>query len=334
MNVEGGRESWNNREDLAMAQALRHTRLPLCFTDPTLPDNPIIYANSAFCELTGYPLDEILGRNCRFLQGDATTTDSIDNIRRIIEKQEVATVEILNYRKDGTPFVNALQIGPIMDDDGKIAFYFGSQLDITAEHERQKTARKLANDELLHRLRNIVNVMSVTVKMTARSERDPVDMGHKINARLHALSDAHFSTFGESMNNSIEVSTLASSILTAYAPLGQAQFELLGPNFLLPGGLTSPVTLLMHELATNAVKHGALSVETGHVAFHWSLSETANDRTLICHWRETDGPEVKVPERASGSQIVQALVAAAGGTLSFDWRPEGLVVEASLPVGN
>ena len=77
MNAENVRSNWDLRKDEGMVQAIRHARLPLCITDPTLPDNPIVFTNQAFSDLTGYDPDEVIGKNCRFLQGEETTPASI-----------------------------------------------------------------------------------------------------------------------------------------------------------------------------------------------------------------------------------------------------------------
>ena len=334
MNVETGRTIWDLRGNDAIAQALRYTRLPLCFTDPNQPDNPIVFANTAFCQLTGYEMDEILGRNCRFLQGKDTTPESIEQIRDVIEQQRVSTVEVQNYRKDGTPFMNALQLGPIMDDNGHLVFYFGAQLDVTDKHRELKASAALAKEELLHRLRNIVNVMSVTVKLTSGSESNVREAGRKINERLHALSEAHFSTFADSDEAGTDLSEIARSILSAYAPLGEKQFALSGDEVMLPGGLISPITLVLHELATNAVKHGALSVPDGRVKLKWSIDNSSVPHHLHLTWQERQGPEVIVPERHSGSKIIGSLVSASGGTLDLDWQAEGLVAHARFPIAD
>ncbi|EYD73815.1 PAS domain-containing protein [Limimaricola hongkongensis] len=317
-----GRPDRLNEEMLL--ETIRHARLPLCITDPTLPDNPIVFANDAFCALTGYAVDEVIGRNCRFLQGANTTPDSIARIRRIIESCEVDTVEIVNYRKDGTAFLNALQIGPIMGDDGTPMLYFGSQLDTSTRREAERAARQLADRELGHRLRNIVNVMSVMIRMSAREATDIPALARTVEGRLKTLSDAHFRTIESP--RAARLRELLRPILEAYAPNGAAQFDFKGPDPEVPADLVSALTLTVHELATNAVKHGALGDPDGHVAI--TMSEQDG---LSLHWQERNGPEVIAPERHGGSGIIRSLVEGVGGTLDLDWHREGLVARLSFP---
>jgi PAS domain S-box-containing protein len=315
-----------------MAQAVRYARIPLCITDPHLDDNPIVYANAAFLDLVGYGEDEILGRNCRILQGPETTSDSVDAVRSVVEQRRVETVEILNYRKDGSSFVNALQIGPILDDDGQVLFFFGSQLDVTAKHEAEKRARVLAEEELVHRLRNIVNVMNVVIKMTAREEPDASTFGTVISERLRALSDAHFQTIGQTTGQGLTLDKLAQAILAPYAPSGIQQIRLDGPEVDLPEKLLSCMALVLHELAANSVKHGALSVARGAVDLDWSVQHAAGADKVILLWREKDGPAVVAPERESGSRIIRSLIAAVDGVFDMDWDPAGLIVRAEFPL--
>ena len=124
------------------AAAVRATRMPMIVTDPSQYDNPIVFANNAFLKLTGYTRFEVLGRNCRFLQGPETNPAAIDRIRDAVRQEVDIRVDLLNYRKDGSTFHNALYVGPVRDADGKVVYFFASQLDVsehyalTAEIER------------------------------------------------------------------------------------------------------------------------------------------------------------------------------------------------------
>ncbi|WP_458793040.1 HWE histidine kinase domain-containing protein [Yoonia sp. MH D7] len=266
------------------------------------------------------------------LQGPETTVDSVNAVRSAINEQRVETVEIINYRKDGTSFVNALQIGPILDNDGKLVFYFGSQLDVTEKRNAERKARKLADDELIHRLRNIVNVMSVVIRMTAREEGDAKALAAIVDERLRALSDAHFETIGGSEGQNLTFEKLAQTILAAYAPKGTQQFHLNGLDFVLPGHLLSCVALSLHELATNSVKHGSLGAEKGLINVGWEIRKTDDSSKFIFQWSETGGPKVFTPKRSSGSKLIQNLIAAANGSIELHWEETGLVVKAEFPL--
>ena len=122
------------KSDLLEAM-LNGSRVAAVVTDPALPDNPIIYYNETFAEMTGYAADEIVGRNCRFLQGADTDPLTIAKLRNAIEKRKKVTVTLENYRKDGTTFWNRLNIEPVTMD-GHL-YFIGTQTDITHEVEQQ-----------------------------------------------------------------------------------------------------------------------------------------------------------------------------------------------------
>lgn len=99
-------------------------------TNPRLPDNPVVAVNRAFCDLTGYPAAEILGRNCRFLAGPDTEPWQTESVREAIRLMRPSLTELLNYRRDGTPFRNALIIAPLFDSEGELAWFIGSQVEV------------------------------------------------------------------------------------------------------------------------------------------------------------------------------------------------------------
>jgi PAS domain S-box-containing protein len=112
-------------------------------TDNSRPDNPIVYANPAFERMTGYAAEEILGRNCRFLQADDRTQPGLTELRRAFTAGEAATVLLRNYRKDGSRFWNQLHIAPVRDAEGAVTHYVGIQEDVTREREEEAARRQL-----------------------------------------------------------------------------------------------------------------------------------------------------------------------------------------------
>ena len=139
--------STRSRLEIPAAELARLKELALSAADEGITisdlrqeDNPIIYANGGFERLTGYGIDDTLGRNCRFLQGPDTDPAAVDSLRDAIRHGRACTVDILNYRKDGTPFWNHLSITPVRDASGQLTHYVGVQSDVTA--------RKRAEEEL------------------------------------------------------------------------------------------------------------------------------------------------------------------------------------------
>ncbi len=121
-----------------LRQALDRTGTGFVMTDPGLEDDPIIYANESFYELTGYAPEDVLGRNCRFLQGEETDRQEVGRLRRALAEDRPVTVELVNYRADGTPFDNEVHVSPIHDDRGRVVRRVGVQVDVTAYRERER----------------------------------------------------------------------------------------------------------------------------------------------------------------------------------------------------
>ncbi|XP_002980578.2 protein TWIN LOV 1 isoform X2 [Selaginella moellendorffii] len=125
---------------VATSLLLALTRIPHSFvlTDPHLPDMPIVHASLEFLELTGYTREEVIGRNCRFLQGPDTDLAPIEELRSSISEGQTCTVRILNYRKNKEPFWNSLHISPVRNSSGKVAYYAGIQVAVSHSSEEDE----------------------------------------------------------------------------------------------------------------------------------------------------------------------------------------------------
>ena len=139
-------------------RALRSISQGIVITDPSRHDNPIVYANATFEQITGYSEVEVLGRNCRFLQGADTDPGAVSKLREAVDGRHECSVELLNYRKDGTPFWNALSLAPIADSAGRVTHFVGVQTDITRRKEYEEEVRR--SEE---RLRSLVEATSAIV---------------------------------------------------------------------------------------------------------------------------------------------------------------------------
>jgi PAS domain S-box-containing protein len=128
--------------DRKLDQMIALSPIASVISDPRLADNPIVACNDAFCELTGYSRDEVVGRNCRFLAGPATEPWLTEEIRRGVAERQPVLVEILNYRRDGTPFRNAVLVAPIYDDAGDLAWFLGSQVALAEDRPHTALGRR------------------------------------------------------------------------------------------------------------------------------------------------------------------------------------------------
>ncbi len=111
-------------------------------TDPKLPDNPIVYVNPAFERISGYTVEETIGRNCRFLQGEERDQPVLDELRAALGEERECRVVLRNYRRDGTPFWNELYVSPVHDDEGRLTNFVGIQNDITERRRIEEVLRE------------------------------------------------------------------------------------------------------------------------------------------------------------------------------------------------
>jgi PAS domain S-box-containing protein len=146
------RKPVSRRQGHPVLDAIRHSPIATVVSDPTQQDNPLIAVNDAFCALTGYVENEILGRNCRFLRGPDTENSQTQKLRDGIFHHKPTLAELINYRKDGSPFRNAVMIAPMFDDDGMIEYYVGSQIEILPEEESIAVVRQQQAAEIVDRL--------------------------------------------------------------------------------------------------------------------------------------------------------------------------------------
>ncbi|MFB6252554.1 MAG: PAS domain-containing protein [Halobellus sp.] len=171
-------------DDALKTRAMDEAPVGITIADARSPDMPLVYANAAFERITGYPPEYAIGRNCRFLQGEATNEEPVAKMRGAIESGRATTVEIRNYRRDGELFWNEVTIAPLRDDDGEIAYYVGFQQDVTRRKRAERAAdrragrierERTAQNRLLERLDGVVTDVSEAVtRADSRSKLERV----------------------------------------------------------------------------------------------------------------------------------------------------------------
>ncbi|KQY21609.1 PAS domain-containing protein [Rhizobium sp. Root483D2] len=267
------------------AAAFKATRMPMIVTDPNQSDNPIIFCNNAFLRLSGYSDDEVIGRNCRFLQGPETDQETISKVREAIAAGQDVAVDILNYRKDGSQFWNAVFISPVRDEAGAIIYFFASQLDFTnvksreadlaaARHEAEAEvakhtanlrsaleARTLLVHEVDHRVKNNLLTMASIVKMQARVTKDDGRRQTLMSVlnRIEALSTVQRKLFTLDDVSKFDISEFARELVTDLVDAtGRKDIRLtldLSP-LLVPAVKATPLSLIVNELVGDAVRRG------------------------------------------------------------------------------
>lgn len=362
------RDDWHLTELLHNAQgrgdpfaaAVRATRMPMVITDPNLPDNPIVFANEAFQALCGYGRDEIVGHNCRFLQGPDTDRTAVDRIGRALAAHTSIDIDLLNYRKDGSSFWNALYLSPVRGDDGTLKFYFASQMDVTgrvnaqaiiaeqkAAVEREVASRTkdledaleaktLLLHEVDHRVKNNLNMIGSLLRLQARTIDDTVVAG-KLGAmleRVDALATVHRRLYQADDITRFDIGAFTSNLVAdVIAASGRHDIVVQEDvqSIEIPSSHASALGLVLNEIVTNALKHAFPDGQNGTLL----VSATTNGATA--HLRIADDG-LGLPEPPArhglGRTLIDRLSRQVGATIEYTRLTPGTGVTVSFPVGS
>ena len=229
-------------------------------------------------------------------------------------------------RPNGERGIALVDIEAIRDGAGNIVGAVNCFQDITERKRAEEHARILAR-EMDHRAKNLLALMQATVHLT---QADTIEeFKAAIEGRLQALSNAH-TLLAKSRWSGANLHSLVIKELAPYSPDEEAsRADIIGPGLVLPPQLAQTIAMVLHELATNAVKSGALSIPSGRLRVEWSRGEAH----LVIRWSEVDGPPVKPPQRQGfGTRVVNRVVQDLNGSLRFDWNPDGIACEIVFPV--
>ncbi len=281
----GDRLAAGHGVDDPFAAAIRATRMAMIVTDATQADNPIIFANDAFLKLTGYAREEVIGRNCRFLQGPDTDPQAVAAMRQAIAAGEDIATDLLNYRKDGSTFWNALYLSPVRNDAGLIVYFFGSQLDITDKKSAELQVRGRRDDleqlvedrtreltqaleqktallhEVDHRVKNNLQLISSLLLLQNRRVADPNVKAslRGMLGRVNAIATVHRRLFQSEDVERFDVSAFIRDMvadLMGSTPRDDIEVQLDLERVDIPAAKAAPLALVVNELLTNSLRHG------------------------------------------------------------------------------
>ena len=306
--------------------AVERTRMPMVVSDPRRPDSPIVLANQAFLDLTGYAAEEVLGRNCRFLQGEGTDPAAVAAIREALRAEREIDIEILNYRRDGSAFWNQLSVSPVHDDAGQLLYVFGSQIDVTDYRKVQslEASENRLLREVDHRARNVLAVVGGIVRLSRAD--DATAYAEAIHRRVEVLAGAHSLLAERGWQ-----ATPLEDILRREVGAGDPRIVLEGPEVLVPALVVQPVALVAHELMDNARRHGALSAPAGRIEVRWAPAGDPGGFELS--WREAGGPAFPSnPQEGFGAAMIEGMVARQlRGRVERQWGGGALLITLTVP---
>lgn len=313
-------------EDLALI-AFARTRMPMIVADARKPDWPIVLTNQAFLDLTGYQADEVLGRNCRFLQGPETSPEAIHRLSVGIAQEQTFNVELLNYRKDGSTFWNAARLSPVYDASGRLRYYFGSQWDIT--ERRNAEALRAAEYRLLREVdHRAMNALALVQGFVRLSRRDTTErFARSVEGRVNVLARTH-TMLARTRWADVTLEHVLAGELGAPAA---HRAVLDGPTVLVSADRVQPLALLFHELASNAALHGGLAAPEGRLEITWRPGEAPG--VVEMAWSEHCPSSVTPRAAGFGLRLVSSIVRQQlQGRLNQTWRADGLTTELSCRV--
>lgn len=341
------------------AAAVRATRMPMVITNPRQPDNPIIFCNEAFQMLSGYDREEIVGHNCRFLQGPGTDAAQVARLRAAIRDEHDIDIDLLNYRKDGSTFWNALYMSPVRNDAGEVEFFFASQLDVTdrveaqaaiteqkAEVERQVElrtadlqaaldAKTLLLHEVDHRVKNNLTMVGSLLRLQARAIADPA-ITAKLDAmltRIDALATVHRRLYqGEDITR-FDVGAFAANLVSdVIGASGRDDIRVHAEvePIEVPSAKAAAFGLVLNEILTNAIKHGYADGRPGELTVT-ARRDGGAARIVV----SDDGPglDATVPNEAGlGRMLIGRLSRQIDAVTTWSDAAPGTRVTVTFPV--
>jgi PAS domain S-box-containing protein len=274
----------------------------------------------------GYTAEEAIGQPIIMVIPHDRWDEERTILTRIRRGERIDHFETVRQGKRGSKIVVSLTISPIKDAEGKIVGASKIARDITEQKRSQEQINTLAR-EAEHRSKNLLANVQAMVNL---SQADAVkDLKKAIEGRIQALANVH-SLFVATRWIGAELSAIAKQELAPYSATGEKRVRIDGPQVLLEPNAAQAIAVILHELATNAVKYGALSEADGQIELIWSHEA---DGQLNLRWSETGGPAVKAPTRKGfGGRIMEQMIGQLKGKTRFDWNSEGLVCEISLRV--
>jgi PAS domain S-box-containing protein len=362
-HIEGVREQGG-----IFVEAVRLTRMPMLVTDATLPGNPIVFANAAFMNVSGYSLAELLGQDPHFMNGEKTDPKAIRQYQTAIREGRNETLEILQYRKDGTPFRAMLFASPLDDGQGTVTNHFLSYLDISRRYDAEEALKALTSElearvalrtrelegamkrlaklvaekeilvvEVNHRAKNSLAIAAALLGIQGRRQSDTAVKAHFQEAqdRLHAMARVHDLLSRSESSQRVDLTTYLTDLCEALKPLTQDSECVrltmdAQQGLLIAPNIAVPLGIVLTELVTNAVKYAFPAGRSGVIAVQARRREPQRLEVVI----KDDGVGMSpLREGSLGYGLVRSLVEQISGDMHI-LGEHGVTVTISFPASS
>ena len=289
-------------------------------------DDGVVFWNRGSEDLYGYSSQEALGKRKDQLLATQVPGSSFAALRAKLLAEGSYSGEVRHRTKDGRELIIETRI--VLNTMGGKRLALESTRDVT-ERKQWDKRQQLLLGELAHRVRNTLAVVQAIAHQSLRTSKSSQDFVERFDGRLAALASAHTLLVNSDWLGA-DLATLAQSQMEPYTTDNPDRVQIGGEEMTLPADLATPFGLILHELATNAAKHGALSRPRGSVAIKWTVS--GNDpRSVKVVWREQGGPKVQQPTTSGfGSALIENGIP--GATVKREFKPAGLICTIELPL--
>ena len=315
-------------------------QVSMVITNPNLDDNPIVYVNNAFTETTGYARSASIGRNCRFLQGERTEKAAVDKLRSAMAAEESVTVDFVNYKASGAPFMNRLTVAPIQDNTGKTQYFIGVQKEL-GRGDRDASADTI-NEHLMevqNRVQSDLSMIIGMIRQQSEASSAPEDflaLSRRIETLQLLYADMKLAD-QQSNQDSIQmgsfISRLASVIAYTEGRPGIRMNMQIEP-LAVPIEVATRVGLVVSEVLTNAFQHAFDRIDTGLVEIRMSQLSAGGLRLIVSDDGIGIPKSVEWPSGSTvGGRIIRGLIEGLEGTLHLGRGAAGSFVTIDVPAG-
>jgi PAS domain S-box-containing protein len=292
-------------------------------------DGTITSWNEGATRIFGYEASEMIGQPITKFIPPELHPEEKQILARLRRGERIQHYETMRVAKDGRRVDVSLTVSPVRDRSGRVIGASKVGRDIT-ERKRSEQLQRVLLDELNHRVKNTLATVQAIANQSLIHARSPSAFVTSFSGRVQALAKAHTLLTQRDMQGADVMELVREQVVLGVSD--DDRISCSGPMLMLEPQAALHLALVLHELATNARKHGALSVPNGRLAVSWTM-RTNGQQNLLLSWKESNGPKVRVPNaRGFGSTLIEQTLRAHGGQTSVHYGMDGLTCEIKLPL--